>query len=182
MSGKSGGGPPEGAADPGRPRDRRTTHRAAIEIPAVLRVGDRRVTCTVRDLSTTGISLTTGERLAPGIVVRVAFRLPNARVPVEVSGSLVRQSGSRAESTVGLRLVEPDAETMRTIKTFVSRNRSDRPFSRRPGGSGRPDPGELEISDGEAELRGLYRRAVDGVGKKPQGRRGLLDRLLRRGR
>ena len=83
----------------GAPRDRRATSRAAIEIPAVLHVGTQELACSVRDLSIKGIALTLKESVAPGMVVRVVFRLPNSRQPVSVSGTLTRQSGSRSESS-----------------------------------------------------------------------------------
>ena len=179
MRSSDGGGSPGASGGPGGPRDRRTTHRAAIEIPAILHMGGRRVDCSLRDLSTRGIALAMRESLAPGMVVRVAFRLPNARQPVEVAGVLVRQAGGRDDGTVGLEFVEPDADTMRIIETFVDRNRSDRPFShRRLDG---PDTERVEVSEDAARLRGLYRKAVDDVAEKPK-RRGLLARWRQRWR
>ena len=135
--------------------------------------------CTVRDLSTHGIALTLRESLAPGMVVRVAFRLPNSRQPVEVAGVLVRQAGGREEGTVGLEFVQPNADTMRVIETFVDRNRSDRPFFRRRLDG--PDTKRVEVSEDAARLRGLYQQAVDDVAERPK-RRGLLDRWRRRRR
>lgn len=181
--GKGAGG---GAAGPARPRDRRATHRAAIEIPAVLRVGNRNLDCSIRDLSTKGIALSLKESVAPGMVVRVVFRLPNARQPVEVAGVLVRQVGGRMESTVGLEFIDPGADALRDIRTFVERNRSDLPFSRRERGPGKTGPDTARVVVGEsggsaASLRGLYRKAVDDVAEKGGERRGLLARWLRRG-
>ncbi len=165
------------AEKPVRPRDRRATHRAGIEIPAVIQLGMREVACSVRDLSTRGISLVVKESLAPGMVVRAVFRLPNARRPVEVTGVLVRQAGGRDKTTVGLQFVEPDADSVRIIRTFVGRNRSDRPFSR---GGGR-DTARIEAGKSAASLQGLYEKAVDDVGEKGRKRRGFLARWLHRG-
>lgn len=171
------GGPrvrgPAGASG-GLPRDRRATARADIEIPAVLRVGTRDVACTIRNLSTQGIALAVTESVAPGMVVRVVFRLPNARQPIEVSGILVRIDGGRLLGTVGLQFIEPGADSVRDISTFVTRNRSDLPFSGRPAGarkSGRPDK-----SESGASLGGLYKRAVKEVAEKRAKRGGLFAR------
>ncbi len=153
------------------PRDRRASHRAAIEIPAALHIGSRRIDCSIRNLSAQGIALAIRESVAPGMVVRVVFRLPNARQPVEVAGVLVRSVGGRDGNTLGLEFIEPDADTVRTIKTFVARNRTDRPFSRADG------PGRA----GDA-LEGLYERAVSEVAEKTGKRRSLFDRWKRRGK
>lgn len=166
-------GPP--GQSPGAPRDRRATHRAAIEIPAVMHVGTRVVDCSIRNLSTQGIALAIGESVAPGMVVRVVFRLPNARQPVEVAGVLVRTVGGLDDSTIGLQLIEPSADSVRVLETFVARNRSDQPFSlgradgRRAAGADRSKSG--------ARLDGLYKKAVDEVAEKPGKRRGLFARL-----
>lgn len=176
MDSSSTGKGPE-APGPKRPRDRRATHRAAIEIPAVLHVGTREVGCSIRDLSTRGIALVVRESLAPGMVVRVGFRLPNSRQAIDVAGVLVRAAGGRGQSTLGLEFVEPDADTVRTIRTFVERNRSDSPFSQRR----RRGPDTLRVTHREqAEaLRGIYQKAV-GDKAKTGKRRSLLDRLLGR--
>ena len=160
------------------PRDRRVTHRAAIEIPAVLHVGTREVDCSIRDLSSRGIALALKESVAPGMVVRVVFRLPNSRQPVQVSGVLVRTGGGRQDSTVGLQFIEPDADSVRVIDTFVARNRSDQPFSRdRARG---PGATSADKSESGAPLEGLYKKAVTEVGEKTGKRRGLFDRWRRR--
>ena len=179
---------PDGAADgaaaggaaPPRPRDRRATHRAAIEIPAVLDLGTRQVHCTIRDLSVQGIALSLRESIPPGMVVRVVFRLPNARQPVEVTGVLVRASGGRAEGTVGLQFVQPSADSVRAIETFVARNRSDRPFSGAARG-GRA-PAEVERKGKGDSLSGLYRKAVDDVAAAEKRQRGFFARWRRGGR
>lgn len=169
-SAKGPGGPRTAV---GAPRDRRATHRAAIEIPAVLHVGTREVGCSIRNLSAQGIALALPESVAPGMVVRVVFRLPNSRQPVEVAGVLVRTVGGQHESTVGLQFIDPSADAVRVIDTFVARNRSDQPFSReRP--SGRP-AAEDEGNKSGARLEGLYKKAVDEVADKPGRRRGLFD-------
>ena len=164
-----------GGRRPAGPRDRRATHRAAIEIPAVLQVGNRDIHCSIRDLSTQGIALALKESVAPGMVVRVVFRLPNSRQPVEVTGVLVRSAGGRTDNTVGLQFVQPDADSVRVIETFVARNRSDRPFSRGRG----PDTARVQTSESAASLKGLYQAAVDDVVEKPGKRRGLLARWRR---
>ena len=162
----------------GAPRDRRASHRAAIEIPATLHIGSRRIDCSIRNLSTQGIALAIRESIAPGMVVRVTFRLPNARQPVEVAGILVRSVGGRGGSTLGLQFIEPDADAVRTIRTFVTRNRSDRPFSL---AAGRGAGGGRGRAVGDP-LEGLYKRAVSEVAEKTGKRRGLLDRWRRRGK
>ena len=179
MSGDSAGGSPPRPPGSARPRDRRGTPRAAIEIPAVMRVGGREVNCSIRDLSTGGIALAVRESVAPGMVVRVVFRLPNARQPVEIAGTLVRRVGGPSGSRVGLEFVEPDPDALRAIETFVQRNRSDRPFSR---GADGPDTSQVTASEDAAALRGLYQRAVDEVIDVPGKRRGLFDRFRRRRR
>lgn len=165
----------------GAPRDRRATHRAAIEIPASIHLGSRRIGCSIRNLSAQGIALTSRESVAPGMVVRVVFRLPNARQPLDVAGVLVRSVGGRDGATVGLQFIEPDADAVRAIETFVARNRSDRPFS---GGGGAAAPAK----DGGGRerradpLAGLYKRAVSEVAEKSGKRRGLFARWRRRGK
>jgi hypothetical protein len=171
-----GTGPP--GTGSGAPRDRRATHRAAIEIPAILHVGTREVACTVRDLSRQGIALVVKGSVAPGMVVRVGFRLPNSRQPVEVSGVLVRTDGGRHHSTIGLQFIEPNADAVRVIDTFVDRNRSDRPFSRRPA-RGRRLAG-VDTSESGAALDGLYKKAVSDIDEKGGRRRGLFARWLHR--
>lgn len=170
----SGGGPPRRAA----PRDRRAANRAAIEIPAQLRVGTRELPCTLRDVSLEGIALNIGENIAAGMVVQVAFRLPNSRQPLEVACAPVSSEGGRQRGVLGLRFVDPTPEVQRVIGTFVERNRSDLPFSRRPparsvpAGGGREGAGEV--------LDDLYQRAVHEVGEKRDERRGLFARWRRR--
>ncbi len=146
----------------------------------MLHGGTGEVACSVRDLSTRGMALVLKQGLAPGMVVRVSFRLPNARQPLEVAGVLVRAAAELGNSTVGLQFVEPDADVLRAIETFVRRNRSDRPFSRRRWSG--PDTGPVVTSGSAASLRGLYKKAVAEVGKKDGRRRGLLGRWLRRDR
>ena len=177
MTGDSAKGSPPRPPSAARPRDRRGTHRAAIEIPAVMRIGGREVSCSIRDLSTGGIALAVRESVAPGMVVRIIFRLPNARQPVEISGTLVRRVGGPGESLVGLEFVEPDPDALRIIETFVLRNRSDRPFSR---GADGPDTSRVAASEDTAALRGLYQKAVDEVIDKPGKRRSLFHRFRRR--
>lgn len=162
----------------GTPRDRRARHRAAIEIPAALHIGNRRIDCSIRNVSTQGIALAIREGVAPGMVVRVVFRLPNARLPVDVAGVLVRSGGGRGGSTLGLQFIEPDADAVRTIETFVARNRSDGPFAR-AAGRGTAEGGRGRTGD---PLKGLYEKAVSEVAGKASKRRGLLDRWWRRGK
>jgi hypothetical protein len=173
------GGQPAGTRD-GAPRDRRGGPRAAIEIPAVLHMGTRALACSIRDVSIQGIGLAVGESVAPGMVVRIVFRLPSSPQPIEVAATLARVAGSRNERVVGLQFVEPSADALHAIGTFVSRNRSDQPFSHRrraaDGGAG----AEADESDSSASLAKLYERAVSDVENKPPKRGGLLDRWLRR--
>ena len=166
----------------GAPRDRRATHRAALEIPAVLHVGTRHVDCSIRNLSREGIALAVKESVAPGMVVRVVFRLPNARQLVEVAGVLVRTGGGRSENVVGLQFIEPNADAVRVIDTFVARNRSDLPFSERPPEA--PTAPGVEVVDSRPteSLEGLYKRAVSDVAEKGGKRRGLFARWRRRGK
>ena len=178
--GGAGSGPGAGGAEPSRPRDRRATHRAAIEIPAVLDLGTREVHCTIRDLSVQGIALSLKESIPPGMVVRVVFRLPNARQPVEVTSVLVRASGGREEGRVGLQFVQPNADSVRAIETFVARNRTDRPFSGATRG-GRA-PAEAARQGSGDSLSGLYRKAVDEVATAEKRQRGFFARWRRGGK
>ena len=143
----------------------------------MLRVGERAVDCKIQDISTRGVALAIRGGLPPGMAVRVVFRLPNARQPLEVAGVVVRQAGARTKSTVGLELVDPDADTVRAIETFVARNRSDRPFSRDREG---PDTDRIQVAEDAAALRGLYREAVDQGAEQRGGRWRLFDRWRRR--
>lgn len=173
---KQGPDGPGGGA--GAPRDRRASHRAAIEIPAALHLGSRRIDCSIRNLSAQGIALSIRESVAPGMVVRVVFRLPNARQPLEVAGVLVRSIGGRDGSTLGLQFIEPDADAVRAIETFVARNRSDGPFSR-GGARGAAGGGRGRAGD---RLERLYEKAVS-EGAETSGKRwSLLERWRRRGR
>lgn len=179
MPNSVGNGPGAGAP-PRAPRDRRATHRAAIEIPAVLNLGTREVHCTIRDLSVQGIALSVKESIPPGMVVRITFRLPNSRQPVEVTSVMVRASGGGAESTIGLQFVQPNADSVRVIETFVDRNRSDRPFSGAARGGRARVEGERQ-GTGDS-LSGLYRKAVDEVAAAKKRRRGFFARWRRGGK
>ncbi len=164
----------------GAPRDRRATPRAAIEIPAVLKMGSREVPCTIRDLGSQGIAVAVRESVVPGMVVRVAFRLPNARQPVEVAAVPLRSDGGRGEGRVGLSFIDPDPDAVRAIETFVARNRSDQPFSRRRAAAvGTAGAGASESGQ---SLDDLYDRAVSAVDEKVDKRPGLFERWRRRGR
>jgi hypothetical protein len=173
-----GRGAPGGRS--GAPRDRRATHRAAIEIPAVLKMGAREVHCTIRDLGSQGVAVAVRESIAPGMVVRVVFRLPNARQPVEVAAVPLRSDGARREGRVGLSFIDPAPDAVRAIETFVARNRSDQPFSRRrAAAAGTPGAGTSESGH---LLDELYNRAVSEVDEMGSRRPGVFERWRRRGR
>ena len=166
------------AAGSNGPRTRRVAHRAAIEMPAVLRLGTRDVHCRIHDLSTQGVGLEVKESLAPGMVVRVVFRLPNARQPIEITAVPVRSHGGGREAVLGLKFVEPGPYAVRAIETFVARNRSDQAFSRRrQAGTPVASP---DRSESGAALDDLYREAVSEVAEKKDRRGGLWRRWLRR--
>lgn len=113
------------------------------------------------------------------MVVRVVFRLPNSRQPLDLAGVLVRSVGGRDGATLGLQFIEPDADAVRAIDTFVARNRSDRPFSRAGAGPAKDGGGRDRAAD---PLEGLYRRAISEVAEKTGKRRGLFARWRRRGK
>ena len=161
------------------PRDRRQTPRAALGIPGVLGVGTRQVGCSILDMSRQGIALVVKETVASGMVVRLNFRLPNSHRPVEVAGVLVRSNRGQDGTTVGLQLIEPDADALRVIDMFVARNRSDRPFSG-VGDHGADESADASQSERDESLEGLYQEAVSGVSKNTEKRRGFFARWFRR--
>lgn len=173
--------PAETAADAASsaPRDRRATHRAAIDIPAVLHLGEEEFPCTILDLSVQGMAVSHKGGVPADAAVRLVFRLPNARQPLEVAGIVLRREPGTRSATLGIRLILPSEQVTAAIETWVSRNRSDRPFSR-PGGGGATAGADPTERDGD--LAALYRSAVDGSAKKDGRRGGLFGRWRRKTR
>ncbi len=161
------------------PRDRRSQHRAAMQIPATVQLGSETFDCSVRDLSVEGMAISHSGGAKLGSILRVVFRLPNSPQPIEVAGVLVRTEPLETRGAWGLRFVDPPAQAVRAISTYVARNRSDLPFSQRAGTAG----GDLGLPSAASTrydntLKRLYEQAVDEASQK-KPKRGWFRRKPR---
>lgn len=83
-------------------------------------LGGDRVVCRTRDVSEVGTCLDTVAPLPPGTRVSVSLIDPVQGAPIEMIAEVVRESGTKAAPSLGLRFLEPSAE-WRALVAHVAR-------------------------------------------------------------
>ncbi len=124
-----------------------------------VRLTDRELVCQSHGISVAGLTLATDERVEPGTLMRLDFRLPYAEQPLALIAKLERIDRSGERSLWVLSFVELPRETVDIIERYVERHRSDLPFS---SARGRQRPAAKREAEMDKALKGLYSRAVNG--------------------
>ncbi len=101
---------------------RRSAERAAIQIPAQLREGNRLHAASTKDLSSTGVSLKTSVPLAENTPLEIKLELPEGQ-PLALFGRIKRASRQPGESC-GVYFLHPDQASKEQIDSLVRKTHS----------------------------------------------------------
>lgn len=99
--------------------NRRSSRRAAVEVPAIVEAGKKRVAFTIENLSVGGARLTGSTPLTVGEQLVIAFSLAGTRLVV--TGEVVRiHTEDLLTDQVAVRFVEPSAVVVSCIEDFIT--------------------------------------------------------------
>ncbi len=100
--------------------DRRTSARIALDAPALIDAFHAWRKCSVKSVSSTGVSVDTDWKLEIGTRVDVYFEIPRA-VAVEAHAEVVRS----AEHELAFRFIDLPADVASAVESYVRLNLSD---------------------------------------------------------
>jgi len=105
----------------------RTTERVNIHGEVTWSIGDKSETCSVGDLSISGMLIATDANVADGTAVALSFELPGNRKPIEISGEVVRtlrynKSNPDRLSGLGVRFVKFHGDSERRLEKYIAKS------------------------------------------------------------
>ncbi|MDH3255132.1 MAG: PilZ domain-containing protein [Acidobacteriota bacterium] len=101
-------------------RERRAAPRTAFETTATVHMVNQEFKCQTRNLSPEGLALAGHEAMVPaGTFMRVQFKLPKEKQPIDVDGILVRSDPRNTSMIWGLRFIEPPDGAQSKIESYL---------------------------------------------------------------
>ena len=111
----------------------RDTSRVTIVGDVTFEVEGKPATCGIKDLSRSGILLSTDMQLKSGTLIPMSFNLPGYKKPIKVEGEVVRSisekaaNGSETQVGVGVRFSEFSGDSQKRLEKYMTKSQTDDP-------------------------------------------------------
>jgi len=104
----------------------RTNERVSVQVEAEVTIGKKTNRVPIADLSSTGLLLSTEEKLSPGTKVSLSFEVPLYKKPILAQGEVVRFIEADAKnpdraSGLGIKFVSFEGDSEKRLEKFVSK-------------------------------------------------------------
>ncbi|MBK8481952.1 MAG: PilZ domain-containing protein [Proteobacteria bacterium] len=133
--------------------DRRAAPRAPWYGQALLHIQQRRLGCTVVDVSASGLLVVPPARAAKGASLLIDLMLPPQLAPVRLSAVVAREGNVHGHYAWGLQFVDPPVDVQTVISAFVSTTRR-RLGAEQAARAGAPSAERAPVSAPYSQVRG----------------------------
>ena len=111
----------------------RDTSRVSIVGDVTFELEGASKTCGIKDLSRSGILLSTDMQIKSGTLIPMSFNLPGYKKPIKVEGEVVRSisekaaNGSEIQVGVGVRFGEFSGDSQKRLEKYMTKSQTDDP-------------------------------------------------------
>lgn len=133
--------------------ERRAAPRAPWYGQALLHIQQRRLGCTVVDISTSGLLVVPPARAPKGAALLIELTLPPQAAPVQLAAVVAREGDVHGHYAWGLRFLDPSPDVQQAIGAFVSSTRRRLGAERAAQGGGVPPADRAPISAPYSQVR-----------------------------
>ena len=108
----------------------RTANRKAVEGNVEFTHGEKKMSCTIADVSPSGLLLQTTDELEIEIEINMSFKVPSYKRPISVRGKIVRRIPPKDNKNgigFGIRFQEFNGDSQKRLEKYLGDNAEDDP-------------------------------------------------------